>query len=261
MTRLARAIALAIVVAVVGGCSRADVSGARLTVFAAASLRDALDAAIDAYARIHPAVSIEVSVDSSTALRVQIEQGAPADVFLSADLENATRLAADGLATGPSVAFAANSVAIAVPQTNPGGIESPFDIAEPGVAVVAANPDVPISGYATRLIERLAALPDAPAGLEHGYRANIVSREANVGAIAAKLALGEADAGIVYRTDITGSGGLREVSLPAGVGVSARYGAVVLSRSPHPAEASAFLAWLTGPDGEAVLGRFGFVAP
>ena len=261
IARLAIAIAAVVTVASAAACTNTAMPGARLTVFAAASLRDALGEAIEAYTRDHPEVSIELAIDSSAALRVQIEQGAPADLFLSADLDEPTRLADDGLASGTVEAFATNSVAVAVPSDNPAGLESALDLADRGVAILAANPEVPITKYTTKLVAQLAALPDAPPGFEQRYAANVVSRETNVGAIAAKLELGEADAGVVYRTDVAGSDRLREIARPSGVGVSARYGGVVIARSARDAEASAFLAWLTRRDGQAVLGRFGFGPP
>jgi molybdate transport system substrate-binding protein len=232
-----------------------------LLVFGAASLRDVLAAAKAVYEEDHPNIDLTVAADSSAALRTQIEQGAAADVFLSADTVNAERLVEAGLTSGDAVVFARNAVALVVPPDNPAGIETPADLADPGVKIVAAGEDVPISVYAEQVVEQLAALPGYPAGFAAAYRANIVSREDNVRSVLAKVELGEADAGFVYVTDAVASSAVRVVPVPAESNVAATYAAVVLADAPEPAEARRFLDWMAGPDGQAVLTRFGFGPP
>jgi molybdate transport system substrate-binding protein len=238
--------------------SAGDPNGTELLVFAAASLKAPLERVASAYEAGHPGIEIGLAFDSSAALRTQIEQGAPADLFLSADLVNPERLVDAGLGGGPVTAFTGNAVVIAAPLDNL-GIEAWFDLARDGVAIVAAAPDVPITAYAAQLVDGLATTPDAPPGFAAGYERNIVSREDNVRAVVAKLELGEGDAGIVYRTDAIASAKLRTIPLPDGIGVAVSYGGVTLTRSAHAAEAEAFLAWLGGPDGQALLAEFGFV--
>ena len=228
-----------------------------LMVFAAASLKAPLERAVAMYEAGHPGLTISLAVDSSATLRTQIEHGAPADVFLSADLVNAEGLVAAGLGGGPVTPFAGNIVVLAAPIGNP-AVEAWFDLARDGVAIVAAGPNVPITAYADRLVAQLATTRDAPSAFGAAYERNVVSREDNARAVVAKLELGEGDAAFIYRTDAIGSSALRTIPLPGGVGVAVSYGGVVVGRSARAADAAAFLAWLTG-DGQAILAEFGFV--
>lgn len=243
-------------------CQGAAANPSELVVFAAASLRDALEEVRTAYAEVEPGLTLTVSTDSSAALRTQIEQGAPADVFLSADTVHPQVLADAGLAEGPPVAFAANRLAIVVPADDGGSITSWTDLARPGLRIVAAGPDVPISRYVDELVANLAARPDAPPGFAAGYAANVTSREDNVHAVLAKVSLGEGDAGIVYATDATAAGErVRQVPIPAEANVRATYAGVVVAVSPRREGGRLFLAWLVGPSGAAVLTRAGFEPP
>ena len=253
---------LAIGLAATAACATRPADGAAptdLVVFAAASLKAPLERAAVAYEGAHAGTAISLSFDSSASLRTQIEQGAPADLFLSADLANAERVAHAGLGRDAVTSFAGNALAVAVPVENPAGIETVFDLARDGVAIVAAGPDVPITTYAAELVDRIGALLDAPPDFEARYDRNVVSREDNARAVVAKLELGEGDAAIVYRTDAIATSKLRTIALPAGTDVAVAYGGIVIARSAHGAEAEAFLAWLAGPEGQAILAGFGFV--
>jgi molybdate transport system substrate-binding protein len=230
----------------------------RLTVFAAASLRSALEAAVVAYRDVAPGVAITLSTDSTATLRTQIEQGAPADVFLAADTSSPRQLQADGLTVGDIVPFARNTLAIVVPRGNPAGIEDPSDLGRARVRVIGAGPDVPISAYAQQLVNRLATLPGYPPGFADAYAVNVVSREDNVAAVVAKIELGEGDVAIVYRTDAERADGLETVDIPAEANVTATYTGAVVRASTNVAAATAFLAWLAGSGGQAVLASFGF---
>lgn len=228
---------------------------------AAASLREAFSDLARAYGSVSPGVRLVLIADASNALRAQIETGAIADVFASADTANPLRLVDAGSTVGPARVFAANELALVTPATDATGIRDAYDLAHPGVRVVAAGPDVPISGYATRLIENLQAQPGAQSGLRDAIEANTVSREDNVRAVLAKIELGEGDAGFVYATDARSDPKVRVVPLPPGVNVRAAYAAVVPGSAAHPAEGSAFVAWLAGPDAEAILRKHGFLPP
>jgi molybdate transport system substrate-binding protein len=234
---------------------------AKLTIYGAASLRGVLDKATNAYAAANPGTTFTVSTDSSSALETQIEQGAPADVFLSADTANPAKLVAQGLAVGPPVSFARNLLAIIVPAGNPAGLASPVDLARAGIKVVAAGDDVPITKYARQLVANLATEPGYPADFAATVAGNVVSKEDNVKAVVAKIELGEGDAGIVYLTDARASTRVAIVDVPASANVPATYAGVVVKASPNPVAAAAFLAWLGGSDGQAILAAFGFVAP
>ncbi len=235
-------------------------AGAPLTVFGAASLATVLDEIETAYEAAVPGAALTIATDSSAALAAQIRQGAPADVFLSADTTDPRKLVDAGLTDGDAMVFAANELAVITPADNPGGLTTPFDLGLPGVRVIAAGDEVPITRYATQLVERLAADPAAPADFAAAYADNIVSREDNVAAIRTRIELGEGDAGIVYVTDAIASGDLvQQVPVPPDANVPASYAAAIVTGTDQPDESAAFLAWLTGPAGQAALARFGFL--
>ena len=234
---------------------------ASLTVYAAASLKAVLAKVQAAYQAANPGTALSISTDSSAALETQIEQGAPADVFLSADTANPRKLADAGLAVGGLTKFAGNLLTIIVPVANPAAIRTPADLARPGIKVIAAGDTVPITKYATQLVANLAGQPGYPADFGARYSANIVSRAANVAAVVATIELGEGDAGIVYVTDAKTSTKVTTIAVPAAANVPATYAGVVVKTSPNVATAQAFLAWLAGPDGQAILASFGFLPP
>lgn len=264
-----RWLALLLVAGMLGACSagggeasgptRAPGGPVDLTIYGAASLKGVLEAATTAYAATSPGSTLTLSTDSSATLATQIEQGAPADVFLSADSANPQRLVDAGLADGLAVPFAGNALAIIVPIGDPAGIATPSGLATPGVQVIAAGDDVPITRYAGALVDNLAAQPGYPADFAAAYAANVVSKEDNVKAVVAKIELGEGDAAIVYVTDAAASDAVATIAVPAAVNVSTSYAGIVVRASAHPVEARAFLDWLAGPAGQAVLDGFGFL--
>ena len=269
MTHLLTGVVLAAVALV--GCSAggsgtsapssasAGATAVDLTIYGAASLAAVLDAAKIAYEVADPGRTLTVSTDSSAALATQIEQGAPADVFLAADTTNPKKLLDRGLVEGDAVAFAENELIVIVPKGNPGRISSPADLARSGVKIVAAGDEVPITRYATELVKNLADLSGYPADFESGYTRNIVSKEDNVKAVVAKVALGEGDAGIVYVTDAKASTDVESIVIPDGANVPATYAGVVVKASPDVMAARAFLDWLVGPTGQQLLQRFWFL--
>ncbi len=236
-------------------------AGAALTIYGAASLKGVLDRAKAAYEAANPGTTLTISTDSSAALETQIEQGAPADVFLSADTANPKKLVDKHLAAGDPVSFATNKLTIVVPASNPAGIRSPADLARPGVKVIAAGDSVPITKYATQLVQNLAREPGYPADFVAAYAANVASKEDNVKALIAKVELGEGDAGIVYVTDARTSDTVTRIDVPDAANVPATYDGVVVGASRNPAAARAFLDWLAGPGGQAILTSLGFLPP
>lgn len=228
-----------------------------VTVFGAASLKTALEQMADAYGTSHPEATILISTGSSSTLRTQIEEGARADVFLSADTSNPQALVDGGLADGDTVAFATNELTIVVPEGNPGGITSPADLARGDVTIIAAGEDVPITRYATQVVDNLASLPGYPTDFAAAYDANIASREDNVGAVTSKIALGEGDAAIVYVTDAQASD-LETVDIPADANVIATYAGIVTSNASYKSQARAFLDWVRGSTAQQILGGLGF---
>jgi molybdate transport system substrate-binding protein len=243
------------------GQTQAPAPALEITVYAAASLKDVLADIQAAYAEAEPGVALTVARDSSATLRAQIEQGAPADVFLSADAKNPEALVDAGLADGAPVTFAGNLLTVIVPADNPAGVHSPRDLARPGLKVIAAGDEVPISNYAAEALDKLALEPGYPADYVAAYAANVVSKEVNVKAVVAKIEVGEGDAAIVYVTDATASGSVATIEIPADANVPAKYSGVVVGGSAHSAGAHAFLEWLRGPEATPIFAKFGFLPP
>jgi molybdate transport system substrate-binding protein len=235
--------------------------GGELTVYAAASLKGVVEKAKTAYEAANPGTTVTLSTDSSSALETQIEQGAPADVLLSADTANPKKLVDKGLADGEPVTFAGNELTVIVPTANPAGITSPADLAKDGIKVIAAGDEVPITKYAKQLVDNLAKESGYPAGFAEAYAANVASKEDNVKAVVTKVELGEGDAGIVYVTDAAASDKVTPIEVPGTANVPATYDGVVVKASRNPAAAKAFLEWLAGSEGQAILADFGFLPP
>jgi molybdate transport system substrate-binding protein len=234
---------------------------AALTIYGAASLKGALDQLKASYEAGHPGTTLTISTDSSATLRTQIEQGAPADVFLSADVNNPKKLVDEGLADGDLVAFAGNLLTVVVPTANPAKIATPADLARRGVKIIAAGDEVPITKYANQAIGLLAALPGYPASFAADYAANIVSKEDNVKALIAKIELDEGDAGIVYVTDARASTKVQAIEIPAQANLPATYAGVVVKASKNVTAAHAFLDWMNGAEAQLILTELGFIPP
>lgn len=243
------------------GAAAASAPPAGLAIYAAASLKAALAKVKAAYESTHPGTTLTISTDSSSALETKIEQGAPADLFLSADTANPQKLVDKGLAAGGLTKFARNLLTVIVPKANPAGIATAADLALPGIKIVAAGDAVPITKYATQLVANLATQPGFPDQFASRYALNIVSKEDNVAAVVAKIELGEGDAAIVYQTDAKASTKVTTLAVPDVANVPATYAAVVIGSSANAGPAQAFLAWLAGPDGQAILATFGFLPP
>jgi molybdate transport system substrate-binding protein len=237
-----------------------DPAAIDLDILAAASLKGALER-VEATYEGGAGVQLTISTESSAALEAKIEQGAPADLFLSADTTNPQKLVDRGFADGAAVTFAGNRLTVIVPEDNPAGIRSPADLAKPGVKVIAAGDEVPITKYARQLVHGLALQPGYPADFEAAYAMNVVSREDNVASVVAKIALGEGDAAICYRTDAMASAAVEAIDVAVAANPPVRYAGIVVKASAHPDAARAFLDWLLGPDGQGVLAGFGFLPP
>jgi molybdate transport system substrate-binding protein len=236
--------------------SPSEPASSELLVFAAASLRDVADELTSALAQDDPGIRITWAFDGSNVLATQIAEGAPADVFLSADTERPDRLVEEGLTTGAVAVFARNSVALVVPLED-AVVESDADLGQPGVKIVGAGPGVPITRYADALLEQLGAVPGRESAFAENVRDNIVSREDNVRSALAKVELDEGDAAFVYATDVLSSDDVREIPLPSGVGVLADYAAVQVSDEPAARE---LVEWLMSAEASEVLVLAGFEA-
>jgi molybdate transport system substrate-binding protein len=237
------------------------IEAGRLIVYGAASLKGALEQLKASFETGHAGTTLAISTDSSAALRTQIEQGAPADVFLSADTTNPATLEAAGLVDGVPLDFAGNLLTVVVPIANPAKIATPADLARRGVKIIAAGNDVPVTKYAIQAVGLLAKAPGYPQDFAASYAANVVSREDNVKALIAKIELGEGDAGIVYVTDAGASTRVTTIDIPSQGNVTATYAGVVVKASAHRAAAHAFLDWVVGAEGQKILAGLGFLPP
>jgi molybdate transport system substrate-binding protein len=235
---------LAVVVAAVVALAASAASAAHaptLTVYAASSLTDVL-----------PRVdhSQRYSFAGSNTLAAQIQQGAPADVFASANLAIPIQLQRKGL-VGRVWVLTRNSLVLVVPRSNPARIHSVTDLRKPDVKLVVAAPTVPVGAYTLQALKALR--------LTHVLD-NVVSRETDVRDVLAKVALGEADAGFVYATDARSvAKRVSTLRLPAAARPDVAYGITVVTASRHPAEARAYVMRLLGTKAQAALGRAGFL--
>jgi molybdate transport system substrate-binding protein len=250
-----RGILAALTAAGLGGCQAAPAD--EVTVYAAASLTDVFEELAAAYTE-ETGVTVVLSFDASSALRAQITEGAPADVFASADLANPQALADEGLTAGDPTVFTRNALTIVTPA-DAEAVDDWTDLATPGLRIVAAGEDVPITGYANELVANLDSHADAPAGFADAYAANVVSREDNVRAVLAKIELGEGDAAIVYETDAASTDAVSSLEVPGSANVVAEYAAVVVAdAAPGAAE---FVAWLAEEPAQRILASHGFGPP
>ena len=229
-----------------------------VTVFAATSLRKVFEELKPAFQTAHPGVQVEFNFGASSELRTQIEQGAPADVFASADTKNMEALATGGL-VGTLQIFARNRLALVTPAANPGKLEQPQDLAKPGLRLVTTDPAVPIGRYTQQVLAQLGEQPGYPREFAALVNKNVASRERNVGAVLSKVELGEADAGFVYETDARGSDKVKSIPLPPAANVMAEYPIAVVKASKQSADAEAFLQFVLSPQGQDVLKRSGFL--
>lgn len=248
-----------------GGTPSADGSAASpaaitLNVFAAASLTDAFNATAARYHQLHPNITIKPVYNGSQALEQQIANGAPADIFASADVTNMQKASAASLVETSQI-FARNRLVVITPVGNPGHVSALKDLARPGVKIDLAAPSVPVGKYARQVIANLGQLPDYGPTYASAVLKNVVSQEENVKAVVQKVQLGEADAGIVYVTDVTASAStqLSSLTIPDNVNVIAEYPIAVVKTSTHGSEAQAFIQYVLSPPGQAILQQHHFM--
>ena len=245
------------VVAALLATALASAAAQTVTVFAASSLTDAFTALARSFEAAHPGTRVALDFAASSTLATQILQGAPADVFASANEVQMQRVVDAGLQTGPATPFAGNRLVVVVPAGS--DLQTFRDLARPGLLLVLAAPQVPAGHYADLMLDA-AARADGAAFVRK-VRANIVSREPNVRQTAAKVALGAADAAIVYATDAEGLSNVRSIAIPAALQPTILYPLVTLEGAADPATVRAFRDFVLSPAGRAALASFGFTAP
>jgi molybdate transport system substrate-binding protein len=234
--------------------------GEHLTVYAASSLTDAFKA-LGALFTQKTGQSVDFNFGASNTLRTQSEQGGKADSFASANAKEMDTLTKAGLVAGDASIFATNRLVVVLPKDNPAGIQTLQDLGKSGVKFVTAQPGVPVGQYAQDALTKMSQ--DATFGMDFKQKvdANTVSKEDNVRAVLSKVTLGEADAAIVYVTDIgAAKDKVATLAIPDQFNTVAQYPIAVLKDAPHADQARQFVDLVLSPEGQDVLTRFGFAA-
>ncbi|MFI2779277.1 molybdate ABC transporter substrate-binding protein [Streptomyces sp. ALB3] len=222
-------------------------AGTELTVLAASSLTDVFATAGAAYEKEHPGTKVTFSFAGSQELAAQVGQGAPADALVTADTRTMDGLAAD---TGKPAVIAKNRLVIATGEGNPEKIGGLTDLADPALKVVLAAPEVPVGRYGEQILD------------SQGIDVKPVSQEPSVRAVLSKVELGEADAGLVYRTDAAAAADkVDAVDIPDAQNAIASYPAATLKSSRNAGAAAAFVSWLSTPRAQGILQDAGFQTP
>src|SRR5215472_12831243 len=232
------------------GTAKATTLSGTLVVFAATSLTDAFNKIGTQFHDANQGVTVKFNYNGSSSLATQINQGAPADVFASASPKNMTTVTDEQNTSSAPKDFAANSGEIMVEAGNPKNIKSVADLANASLKVVTCAPDVPCGALATEIFKNA------------GVTVKPVSQEENVGGVVTKVSLGEADAGIVYVTDVEANGSKTTgVPIPDNQNQVTDYPIAEIKGAPNAAAAAAFISYVLGADGQAVLKSFGFLPP
>ena len=255
-----------LLVLVIAGCSPAMTSpdsaeeARTLNVFAAASLTDAFTEIGKIFEAGNPGVTVTFNFAGSQALRTQIEEGAPADVFASANqTEMNTLVTGAHVANGTPQIFLNNKLVVILPEDNPATLQTLEDLASPGIKIVFTAEEVPVGKYTRQSLNQMNA--QFGADFKDKVLANVVSNEDNVKQVAAKVQLGEADAGIVYTSDAVAAPDLKTIEIPAELNVIAEYPIAVLTNSANAELADAFIAYVLSAEGQAILQKWGFAPP
>jgi molybdate transport system substrate-binding protein len=235
-----------------------------LTVFAAASLTDAFTEIGRLFEAEQPNVTVAFNFAGSNQLATQIGEGAPADVFASANAAQMDVAVESGRidAAAPRM-FVTNRLVVVYPADNPAGIAELADLAQPDTLLVLAAEEVPVGRYSLEFLDKAAADPAFGATFKDDVLANVVSYEENVRSVLNKVALGEADAGIVYTSDLVGVEGVSQLEIPDTLNILAEYPIAALNDSAYGDAAAAFVEYVLGAEGQAILAEYGFgpVAP
>ena len=208
---------------------------------------------------VYPHLSIVYSFAGSQALRTQLEQGAAADVFASANTIQMQHASERGLIEGAPKVFVRNTLSVIVPRANPGGVTSLADLAKQGLKLTLAGPQVPAGRYSREVLQ--AAQPDYGTDFAARVLANLVSEETSVKQVLVKVRLGEADAGIVYASDVS-ENVLQDVStvpIPDAYNRLASYPIAATQAARNPSGAAAFIRFVLSPPGQAILKAYGFI--
>ena len=233
-----------------------------LNVFAAASLTNAFGEIGANFTAANPGVAVVFNFAGSNQLATQIGEGAPADVFASANgTQMNVAIESGRVISGTQRTFVRNRLVIATPADNPAGLTGVQDLATPGVKLLFAAKEVPVGQYALDFLDKAEADGALGAGYKAAVLANVVSYEENVRAVLTKVSLGEADAGIVYSSDVAANttGEVTQVEIPDQFNTVASYPIAPLRDSPNLEIAQQFIDYILAPEGQQVLAAYGFM--
>ena len=230
-----------------------------LTIFAAASLTGAFQEIGKNYETANPGVKVSFNFAGSQILRTQLEQGALADVFASADHMNMDLIISENLVAANTYQdFVSNQLIVILPPGNPAKVQALGDLAKPNLKLVLADASVPAGNYARQVLLNMSKDPMYGADFSVKVLKNVVSNETDVKQVVAKVELGEADAGIVYTSDAIADPNLATISIPDKFNVIASYPIAILSSALEPNLAAAFVAYVLSPAGRTILIKWGF---
>ncbi len=234
---------------------------ADLHVFAAASLTDAFAEIGKNFEAVNPGAKVSFNFAGSQQLAQQIGQGAPADVFASANKKQIDLMIKSGqVISGTERIFVRNHLVVIFPKDNPAGLKDLKDLAKPGLKLVLAAKEVPVGGYALDFLAKAAKLPEYTAAYSPTVLSNVVSYEENVKSVLSKVALGEADAGIVYTSDIAlDSGKVGRIDIPDNLNTIATYPIAPIKDSPQADLAQRFVDYVLSAPAQQILVKYGFI--
>lgn len=233
-----------------------------LMVFAAASLTEAFSKLGRDFEAANPGVTVVLNFAGSQQLAQQLNQGAPADVFASANnRQMEVAIAAGRVAAEAPQEFANNRLVVVIPADNPGNVATLADLARPGLKIILAAADVPVGAYSRDYLERAVAGGEFGNDYDEHVLANVVSYEQTVKAVLTKIVLGEADAGIVYSSDITPEVAerVRGITIPDELNTIASYPIAPVRDSEQAVLAETFIAYVLSAEGQTILAEFGFI--
>lgn len=233
-----------------------------LTIFAAASLTDAFTEMGAAFEAAHPGTAVTFNFAGSQQLAQQLVQGAPGDLFASASPKQMAMVVENGrIAAVTPQPFASNQLVVIFPADNPGQINQLADLAQPDLTLILAAAEVPVGAYSLAFLERASQEDALGAGFATAVINNVVSYEQNVRVVFSKVALGEADAGLVYASDVISMNDnrVKQLPIPPEWNIAAQYPIAPLNDTPHPQQAQQFIDFILSTDGQQILQKYGFL--
>ena len=228
-----------------------------INVFGAASLTAAFGEIKTKFEAANPNVTVTYNFAGSNTLATQITQGAPADVFASADTNNMEKVSSQ--VNSPQT-FARNNVVVIIPANNPGNIKTLHDLANKGMKIAVAGPSVPVGNYTLEVLSKMGQSSEYGPAYESAVKANFVTQETSVSGVVQKVELGEVDAGYVYVSDAYSAGSkISSITIPDQYNIVADYPIATVKDSTHATQAEAFVQYVLSPDGQAILEQYDFL--